>query len=88
MHFARSVRRTARRFESQATLHDLEHLARENPEGQKVLIVTNARQSRTVTLQMESLMTNLGCEADSQYAALELGGYLAPNFPLPSTAAR
>jgi glucosylceramidase len=64
-HFARCIRRGARRFESTGTLHDLEHLACENPDGQKVLIVTNSGPSRTITLQMGSWITNLSCETDS-----------------------
>ncbi|PYX33211.1 MAG: hypothetical protein DMG77_00920 [Acidobacteria bacterium] len=64
-HFARRIRRGARRFESQGTLPGLDHLACENPDGEKVLIVTNSGPSRTVTLQMGSLIANLSCEADS-----------------------
>jgi len=64
-HFARCIRRGARRFESQGTLHDLDHLACENPDGEKILIVTNSGPSRTVTLQMGSLIADISCEADS-----------------------
>jgi glucosylceramidase len=47
-HFSRAVRRGARRFESQSQAVNLDHVAVENPGGQKVLILTNTGAARTV----------------------------------------
>jgi glucosylceramidase len=47
-HFSRTVRRGARRFESQSQASNLAHVALENPDGQKVLILTNLGAARTV----------------------------------------
>ena len=64
-HFARCLRRGAHRFASEARLQGLDHVACENPDGQKVLIVTNTGPSRTLTLQVGSSTANFTCEADS-----------------------
>jgi glucosylceramidase len=47
-HYSRMIRRGARRFESQSQVPNLSHLAVENPNGQKVLILTNPGAARTV----------------------------------------
>jgi len=47
-HFSRSIRRGARRFESQTLATSLGHVAFENPGGQKVLVLTNNGPARTV----------------------------------------
>ncbi len=49
-HFSRNVKRGARRFQSDSKVPGIEHVAFENPDGQKVLIVTNAGEAKTVTL--------------------------------------
>ena len=54
-HFSRLIRRGARRFDSQGVLPDIDHVACENPEGQKVLMITNAAAARPVVLQMGAL---------------------------------
>src|SRR5262249_40533613 len=41
MHFSRMMRRGARRFDSQGTLQGVSHVACENRDGQKVLVLTN-----------------------------------------------
>ena len=64
-HYARKIRRGARRFMSQGILPHLDHFACENPDGQKVLVVTNSGSSRTVALQMGEWMTELKCEPES-----------------------
>ncbi len=50
-HFSRHVRRGARRFESGSNVSGLEQVAFENPDGSKVLVVTNSGDARTVHLQ-------------------------------------
>ncbi len=47
-HFSRTIRRGARRFESQSQAAGLAHVALENPNGQKVLVLTNLGPARTV----------------------------------------
>jgi glucosylceramidase len=53
-HFARAIRRGARRFESQTAVADLRHVAVENPDGRKVLVVANAGAPRTIELRLAS----------------------------------
>jgi glucosylceramidase len=47
-HFSRMIRRGARRFESQSEAVNLGHVAAENPDGQKVLVLTNLGPARTI----------------------------------------
>jgi glucosylceramidase len=49
-HYARAIKRGAHRFDSQSHVPDLEHVALENPDGQKVLILTNPGPARSVQL--------------------------------------
>ena len=50
-HFSRNVRRGARRFESSGKVTGVDHVAFENPDGKKVLVVTNADEAKSVTLE-------------------------------------
>ena len=49
-HFSRAIRRGARRFESQSQAANLGHVAFENPNGQRVLVLTNPGAARTVEI--------------------------------------
>lgn len=65
-HFSRLVRRGARRFDSQTplpqgslgasaeTAGSVKHVAFENPDGQRVLVITNPGNTRTVGIQLGS----------------------------------
>ena len=64
-HFSRLIRRGARRFDSQGTLANVEHVACENPDGQKVLVLTNAAAALPVVLQMGAMTTELTLSRDS-----------------------
>ena len=64
-HFSRHVRRGARRFESTGNLQGVEHVAFENPGGQKVLVVTNAGEAKSVTLKQANRLVALKLEPDS-----------------------
>ena len=64
-HFSRLIRRGARRFDSQGMLANLEHVACENPDGQKVLVLTNAAAALPVVLQMGAMTTELTLSRDS-----------------------
>jgi glucosylceramidase len=58
-HFSRLIRRGARRLDSRGIVPDLDHVACENPDGQRVLVVTNAGATRSVVLQMGAMMADL-----------------------------
>ena len=66
-HFSRVVRRGAHRLDSQGALPGVDHVAFQNPDGQKVLIVTNAGPAKTVIVKQQSkdLTSALALEADS-----------------------
>jgi glucosylceramidase len=50
-HYSRTIKRGARRIGSQTQAKDLEHAAVENPDGRKVMVLTNTGAARTVQLQ-------------------------------------
>ncbi|HWC20327.1 MAG TPA: glycoside hydrolase family 30 beta sandwich domain-containing protein, partial [Terriglobales bacterium] len=52
--YSRLIRRGAQRFESQSTSPDLEHVGFENPDRQKVLVLTNAGQTRRVNILLSN----------------------------------
>ena len=64
-HFSRNIRRGARRFESQGMLPGIHHVACENPDGRKVLVLTNMAASRAVTLKMATMSVELTLPSDS-----------------------
>ena len=51
-HFSRSLRRGARRFESQSYAPNLSHVAFENPDGQKILVLTNLGPARKLQISL------------------------------------
>lgn len=64
-HFSRCVRRGARRFQSQSSVPDIAHVALENPDGSRVLVVSNWGQSRRLGLEMSGKNAELDLQADS-----------------------
>jgi glucosylceramidase len=64
-HFSRLIRRGARRFDSQGTVANVDHVACENPDGQKVLVVSNTAAARPVVLQMGTMTAELTLPGDS-----------------------
>ena len=58
-HFSRLICRGARRFDSQGILPDVDHVACENPDGQKVLVITNTAAACPVVLQMGAVTAEL-----------------------------
>ena len=64
-HFSRAVRRGARRFDSQSALPDVQHVAFENPDGGRVLVVTNAGGSRKAAVQIGTLKSEVELEKNS-----------------------
>jgi glucosylceramidase len=64
-HFSRTIERGALRFESQSPLADLSHVACENPRGDKVLVLTNPGQERTVSVKLHDLECEVKLERNS-----------------------
>ena len=65
-HYARAIRRGARRFASHSeAAADLQHVALENPDGQRVLVVTNSGPARTIDLDLANMKTSVALLADS-----------------------
>ncbi|MGO9124999.1 MAG: glycoside hydrolase family 30 protein [Terriglobales bacterium] len=63
-HFSRLIRRGAHRFDSQGMVPELSHVACENPDGGKVLVVTNPAAARSVLLQMGEWVADVPLAAD------------------------
>jgi len=64
-HYSRMIRRGARRFDSQSASADLHHVALENPDGQQVLVVTNAGTARTIELRLANMVASVPLKANS-----------------------
>ena len=64
-HYSRLVRRGARRFDSQTASADLKQVAFENPDGQRVLVVTNQGPARTVQLELADRSAVVPLKANS-----------------------
>ena len=64
-HFSRLVRRGARRFDSQSTAADIHHIALENPDGRRLLVLTNAGPARSVELRLGDQMARIPLKPNS-----------------------
>jgi glucosylceramidase len=64
-HYSRAIRRGAHRFDSQSTAPDLTHVGAENPNGQRVLLVTNTGPARTVELRVANMAAPVSLKANS-----------------------
>jgi glucosylceramidase len=64
-HFSRNVRRGAKRIESSSSVAGVEHVAFENPDGGKVLVVANKGDAKTVQITQENRMAELALTASS-----------------------
>lgn len=64
-HYARAIRRGARRFGSQTAGADLQHVAVQNPDGQQVLVLTNPGPARTVEIRLASMAASIALKTDS-----------------------
>src|SRR5579871_2262670 len=49
-HFSRNIRRGAKRFESACVVEGVDHVAFENPDGQKIVVLTNSGDAKTVRM--------------------------------------
>lgn len=64
-HFSRAVQRGARRFASTCSLNGIDHVAFENPDGQKTVIVTNSGDAKKITLTQAQKVAELSLAPDS-----------------------
>jgi glucosylceramidase len=64
-HFSRVLRRGARRFASSGNLSDLNHIAFENSDGKRVLVITNPKSSRTVHIRFGTMVARVPLDSDS-----------------------
>jgi len=64
-HFSRNVRRGAKRFESTGDVKGVEHVAFENPDGKKVLVLSNSGGMRTITLKQGAKVVEFPVAAGS-----------------------
>jgi glucosylceramidase len=64
-HYSRVIRRGARRFDSQSTAADLQHVAVVNPDGQRALVVTNTSAARTIQLRSGNMTASVPLKANS-----------------------
>ncbi len=64
-HFSHAIRRGAHRVESTGQIPGIHHVAFENPDGQKVLVVSNTGQARKVSVQQGDHSVELAPAADS-----------------------
>jgi glucosylceramidase len=64
-HFSRLIQRGANRFDSQGVVPNVDHVACENADGQKVLVITNSDAARTVVLQMGTMAADLNLPSNS-----------------------
>ncbi len=64
-HFSRLIRRGAHRFDSQGMGADVDHVACETPDGQRVMVITNPATERRVVLRMGALVAELTLPSNS-----------------------
>jgi glucosylceramidase len=66
-HFSRNVKRGARRFKSDSMATGVDHVAFENPDGQKVLVMSNAGDAKTISLKHANEAAELALSPNSIY---------------------
>jgi glucosylceramidase len=64
-HYSRFVRRGACRIDSQSTLDNLYHCSFENPNRERVLVITNLGPGRTCHIQIEGQSASLSLTPNS-----------------------
>jgi glucosylceramidase len=64
-HFARSIRRGARRFDSQGGPPEVQHVAYEDEAGKRVLVLTNPGAAKTVQVRLAGNTVEAALAADS-----------------------
>jgi len=64
-HFARVIRRHALRFDTTGAMTDLSHVGFANPDGSRVLIITNSGPERKLTVQRGTMEAEVTAERNS-----------------------
>jgi glucosylceramidase len=64
-HYSRVIRRGARRFDSQSRAADLQHVAVKNPDGQRVLLLTNPGPARTIEVRLANVAASVPLKTNS-----------------------
>jgi glucosylceramidase len=64
-HYSKTIRRGARRFDTQSESHEVQHVGFENPDGQRVLVVTNPGAQTTAALRLGGVQADLTLNANS-----------------------
>ena len=65
MHYSSRIRRGARRFDSQSRSATVDHVALENPDGERVLVLTNPGAQQTVSIELGKLYADVPLATDS-----------------------
>ncbi|HXJ85204.1 MAG TPA: glycoside hydrolase family 30 beta sandwich domain-containing protein [Candidatus Binatia bacterium] len=64
-HFSRHVRRGARRFESVGRVDGVDHVGFENPDGQRLVVITNCGEPKNVYLKLAGKVAEVALAKDS-----------------------
>ena len=64
-HFSRAIRRGARRFETRGGPQEIHHVAYQNPDGRRVLVITNPGAARSVKVVANGAAAQVALGADS-----------------------
>ena len=64
-HFSRVVRRGARRIDAQSQAANLAHIAFQNPDGERVVVMTNLGAARTIQVNHGLNCVNVSLQPDS-----------------------
>lgn len=64
-HFSRAIRQGARRFESDSTLAGINHAAFANPDGTRILVITNAGPAKSAAVQLGTMQADIALDEDS-----------------------
>ncbi len=64
-HFSKAIQRGAQVIASHGDLRGIDHVAFENPDGSRVLVITNQGEGREVECQVGAQALNLTVDADS-----------------------
>jgi len=64
-HYSRFIERGAIRFDSQGAIPDLTHAGFENPDGQRILVLTNSGVARTFELRDGEMAATVSLASNS-----------------------
>ena len=64
-HYSRAIRRGARRFESRSAAPGVHHVAFENPDGKRVMVLSNPAEARAVELRLAGRAARLSLPAEA-----------------------